>query len=112
MGILQLISSSYAKQPLQLAYFEFVGRLLGKALYEGILIDASFAAFFLNQWLGRSSYRKLASCISMCNLNAVDDLPSLDPELYKNLMFLKSYTGNVEDLSLNFAIVSDGMRSL
>ena len=32
----------------------------------------------------------------------VSDLPSLDPELYKNLMFLKSYEGDVSDLCLDF----------
>ncbi|KAI3648186.1 hypothetical protein MP228_006040 [Amoeboaphelidium protococcarum] len=83
----------YAVEPQQLEYFEFLGRILGKALYEGILVQASFAPFFLNKWLGR--------------LNYLDDLPSLDPELYRNLMFLKNYDGNVEDLSLTFSLSSD-----
>lgn len=40
---------------------------------------------------------------------AVDDLASLDPELYNGLMFLKNYTGDVEtDLSLNFTVTEDG----
>lgn len=30
-----------------LAWYRFVGRILGKALYEGILIDVAFAGFFL-----------------------------------------------------------------
>ena len=30
-----------------LAWFRFVGRILGKALYEGILVDVAFAGFFL-----------------------------------------------------------------
>ncbi len=35
----------------------------------------------------------------------LNDLPSLDPELYRNLMFLREYNGNVEeDLSLSFTI--------
>lgn len=85
---------SYSKQNSQLAQFEFLGRIMGKALYEGILIEASFAIFFLNKWLGRNNY--------------LDDLASLDPELYKNLMFLKNYEGNVEDLALNFTITSEG----
>lgn len=33
---------------------------------------------------------------------AVDDLSSLDPELYKGLLAVKNYDGNVEDLSLDF----------
>ncbi|TPX33541.1 hypothetical protein SeMB42_g07460 [Synchytrium endobioticum] len=80
---------NYATQDSQLNYFEFLGRILGKALYEGILIDVAFAKFFLSKWLGRQSY--------------LDDLPSLDPDLYHSLMFLKNYTGDVEkDLMLTF----------
>ena len=30
-----------------LEWFRFIGRILGKALYEGILIDVAFAGFFL-----------------------------------------------------------------
>jgi ubiquitin-protein ligase E3 C len=46
--------------------------VLGKAIYEGILVDISFAGFFLAKWLGRQSY--------------LDDLNSLDSELYKGLI--------------------------
>ncbi|CAG8446325.1 9918_t:CDS:10 [Funneliformis caledonium] len=78
----------------QLSYYGFIGRILGKALYEGILVDAAFAGFFLNKWLGRTSY--------------LDDLPSLDPELYQGLIYLKNYQGDVEsDLSLNFTVVNN-----
>ncbi|CAB5374017.1 unnamed protein product [Rhizophagus irregularis] len=85
---------SYAKQETQLEYYEFIGRILGKALYEGILVDAAFAGFFLSKWLGRSSY--------------LDDLPTLDPELYHGLIYLKNYKGDVEsDLSLNFTVVDN-----
>lgn len=30
-----------------LSWYRFVGRILGKALYEGILVDVAFAGFFL-----------------------------------------------------------------
>lgn len=46
------------------------------------------------QWLGRQSF--------------LDDLESLDPDLYNGLVFLKHYEGNVEDLSLNFTAAIDG----
>ncbi len=36
----------------------------------------------------------------------MNDLVSLDPEMHKNLMFLKDYP-NVEELALNFTIVED-----
>lgn len=45
------------------------------------------------KWLGRQSY--------------LDDLASLDPELYKGLVQLKNYTGNPEDLSLNFTVAEE-----
>lgn len=88
-----------------------IGRVLGKALYEGVLVDVSFAGFFCKskaterhehhahdtplvaKWLGRQSY--------------LDDLASLDPELYKGLVQLKNYPGNPEDLSLNFTVAEE-----
>lgn len=30
-----------------LNWYRFIGRILGKAMYEGILIDVAFAGFFL-----------------------------------------------------------------
>jgi ubiquitin-protein ligase E3 C len=81
-------------------------------MYEGILVDVAFAGFFLAkvsssldvirividpsifQWLGKQSF--------------LDDLASLDPDLYNGLIFLKHYTGNLEDLSLNFTVAVEG----
>ncbi|GAA5871520.1 hypothetical protein JCM3774_006285 [Rhodotorula dairenensis] len=84
----------YAKESNQLSWFKFIGRILGKALYQGILVNVKFADFFLAKWLGRQSY--------------LDDLASLDPELYNGLLKLKTYPGNVEeDLSLNFTITEE-----
>lgn len=38
----------------------------------------------------------------------MDDLASLDPELYNGLIFLKNYAGDVEkDLSLNFTVTEE-----
>lgn len=52
---------SYAREQAQLDWYRFIGRILGKALYEGILIDVRFADFFLAKWLGRQSYCKLTN---------------------------------------------------
>ena len=30
----------------QLSWYAFLGRVLGKAIYDGILVDVSFAGFF------------------------------------------------------------------
>jgi ubiquitin-protein ligase E3 C len=40
-------------------------------------------------------------------VNLVNDLNTLDPELYKNLMFLKTYEGDIADLSLTFSVSDD-----
>ncbi|KAF5355124.1 hypothetical protein D9756_005712 [Leucocoprinus leucothites] len=84
---------TYATEPHSLNWYRFIGRMLGKAMYEGILVDVAFAGFFLSKWLGKQSF--------------LDDLVSLDPELYNGLIFLKHYTGNPEDLSLNFTVAVD-----
>ncbi|KAF7336975.1 HECT-domain-containing protein [Mycena venus] len=81
---------TYAVESHNLNWYRFIGRIIGKAMYEGILVDIAFAGFFLAKWLGKQSF--------------LDDLASLDPELYNGLIFLKHYAGNPEDLSLNFAV--------
>lgn len=40
---------SYARESTQLSWYTFIGRILGKALYDGILIDVRFASFFLSK---------------------------------------------------------------
>jgi ubiquitin-protein ligase E3 C len=82
---------SYATEQHSLNWYRFIGRILGKAMYEGILVDVGFAGFFLAKWLGKQK-------------SFLDDLASLDPDLYQGLIFLKHYTGNPEDLSLNFTV--------
>ena len=87
--------------------YEFLGRIVGKCLYEGILIDISFAGFFLLKWAltgGTTS----ASNESAYRAN-INDLRDLDESLYQGLLKLKNYTGDVEfDFSLNFT-VSDNL---
>jgi ubiquitin-protein ligase E3 C len=82
-----------------LRQYEFLGRIVGKCLYEGILVDIGFAGFFLLKWAAsgttgsESGYR--------ANIN---DLRDLDESLYQGLLKLKTYPGNVEDFSLDFTI--------
>lgn len=82
--------------------YEFLGRIIGKCLYEGILVDMNFAPFFLLKWAltgGTNSATKESSY--RANIN---DLRDLDESLYQGLLQLKNYPGNVEDLSLFFNI--------
>ncbi|XP_057756826.1 E3 ubiquitin-protein ligase UPL6-like isoform X5 [Arachis stenosperma] len=58
-----------------LQFFHFLGTLLAKAMFEGILVDLPFATFFLSKLKLKHNY--------------LNDLPSLDPELYRHLIFLK-----------------------
>jgi ubiquitin-protein ligase E3 C len=69
--------------------YEFLGRVIGKCLYEGILVDVNFAPFFLLKWaltggtgsaVKESSYR--------ANLN---DLKDLDEGLYQGLVSVTAY---------------------
>lgn len=83
--------------------YEFLGRIVGKCMYEGILIDISFASFFLLKW---ASSGQSTSTDYRANLN---DLRDLDPELYQGLMSLKNYPGDVADLALDFTI-ADSVR--
>lgn len=39
--------------------------------------------------------------------NYLDELPSLDPALHKNLLYLKNYTGDIADLALDFTVSAD-----
>jgi hypothetical protein len=70
--------------------YRFLGRVLGKAIYENITISPQFAYFFLSFMNGKYNF-----------MNLLSDLRTLDPELYKNLMFLKSYeVSEYSDFSL------------
>ncbi|KAJ8766404.1 hypothetical protein K2173_022463 [Erythroxylum novogranatense] len=76
-----------------LQFFHFLGTLLAKAMFEGILVDIPFATFFLSKLKLKHNY--------------LNDLPSLDPELYRHLIFLKHYQGDISQLELYFVIVNN-----
>jgi len=60
---------------------------------QGILLELPLADFFLKKLLLRG-----------CDLN---DLPTLDAELYRSLLLLRDYAGDVEDLALTFTASND-----
>nr|KAG5689371.1 hypothetical protein BaRGS_019745 [Batillaria attramentaria] len=95
-------STSYIQEN-HLALFEFVGKMLGKAVYEGIVVDVPFAPFFLTQMLGHQQSSTYSS---------LDELPSLDAELAKSLSYIKHYDGDVGDLELTFSCDEDCMGRL
>ncbi|KAK7245012.1 hypothetical protein RIF29_39842 [Crotalaria pallida] len=89
--LIPTISARYLDNGLQM--IEFLGRVVGKALYEGILLDYSFSHVFVQKLLGRYSY--------------LDELSTLDPELYRSLMYVKNYDGDVSDLCLDFTVTEE-----
>ena len=83
---------SATTDPNHLQYFRFFGLMVGKAIFEGVLLKATFARFFLNRFSGA---------------NQMDELQSLDPDLYSNLMKLKYYEGDASNLGLYFVVEED-----
>ncbi|KRZ54269.1 Ubiquitin-protein ligase E3B, partial [Trichinella nativa] len=81
-----------------LLLFEFIGKMLGKAVYEGICVDILLASFFINHLIGRTASKYHSS---------IDELSSLDADLYKQLTFIKHYEGDMNDLGLTFACDED-----
>ncbi|GLT58392.1 hypothetical protein SLA2020_312880 [Shorea laevis] len=73
-----------------LQFFHILGTFLAKAMYEGILVDLPLANFFLSKLKQKYNY--------------LIDLSSMDPELYRQLLFLKNYEGDISDLELYFMI--------
>jgi len=78
-------------------HYFFLGRMLGKAIYENMLVELPFAGFFLSKIFGEKG-------------GDVDfhHLASLDPSIYKGLLYLKNYRGDVkEDIHLDFSLLVD-----
>lgn len=128
-------SSGAAHGSEHVVLFAFLGRILGKALYEGITINPRFAHFFLSflryvtctkwtQIIDGTAYDHLlfivgsvpilTRFVSCCYcrgdynyLHMLSDLSTVDPQLYNNLMFLKTYDGDAEDLALSFTVTID-----
>lgn len=82
-----------------LGYYTFLGKVIGKCLYEEILVDTEFAPFFLQKW---------AAFGNRSNRSSFDDLYTLDPQIYDSLVKLRNYHGDVEnDLRLDFTVTQD-----
>uniref|UniRef100_M4C499 HECT-type E3 ubiquitin transferase n=1 Tax=Hyaloperonospora arabidopsidis (strain Emoy2) TaxID=559515 RepID=M4C499_HYAAE len=77
-----------------LMYYQAIGRFIGRALFEGILIDAHLALPVCKHILGIPI--------------TFSDLEFVDNDLYKNLKWLRENTG-VESLALDFTVNVDQM---
>ncbi|KIY95376.1 hypothetical protein MNEG_12586, partial [Monoraphidium neglectum] len=76
--------------PHGLALLEFTGLLVGKALYEGILLDLALAPPLVLALQGQRP--------------GVDDLAAVDAGLASGLAAVKDYGGDVADLGLTFSV--------
>ncbi|CAI5730179.1 unnamed protein product [Hyaloperonospora brassicae] len=77
-----------------LMYYQAIGRFIGRALFEGILIDAHLALPVCKHILGIPI--------------TFSDLEFVDNDLHKNLKWLRENTG-VESLALDFTVNVDQM---
>ena len=85
--------------PANLEHFEFLGRVLGKAMYESILVEPQFCLPFLNQLLGKQ--------------NSLEDLKNFDPEYYSNLLKLKTLSAaDIANLGLTFELTVGAARTV
>ncbi|XP_019090663.1 PREDICTED: E3 ubiquitin-protein ligase UPL1-like [Camelina sativa] len=75
-----------------LSYFKFVGRVVGKALFDGQLLDVHFTRSFYKHILGvKVTYH---------------DIEAIDPDYYKNLKWMLEH--DISDvLDLTFSIDAD-----
>ena len=71
--------------------YGFMGAMVGKLVYERLQCEPRFASFFLRKLLG--------------HVNTIDDLPSLDAQLHRGLMQLRSFSAQqLDDLNLTFSV--------
>ena len=79
----------------KLKYIWFLGKIVGKCLYEHVLIDVSFSDFFLKKLLNYSNGF----------LSSFSDLGSYDSVLYSNLVKLLNMSAEeIKSLDLTFEI--------
>ncbi|EDO17538.1 hypothetical protein Kpol_534p17 [Vanderwaltozyma polyspora DSM 70294] len=84
--------------PVQLKYLWFLGKIVGKCLYDRVLIDVKFTDFFVKKLLNYSNHFS----------SSFDDLSSLDSSLYQNLVKLLTMSAaEIEDLDLTFELTDE-----
>jgi len=84
-----------------LSFFKFIGRIIGKALYEGRVLECYFSRAVYKKILGKSV--------------SVKDMESLDPDYYKSLVWMLGnditdiidYTFSIEDDEFGVTTVHD-----
>ncbi|KAL3311229.1 Ubiquitin-protein ligase E3C [Cichlidogyrus casuarinus] len=83
-----------------LEHYFFHGRVLAKAIKIGMHVEVRFAHFFLAKLLSKTGG----------NIE-FEYLRCMDPQLYHNLSSLKTFEGDVSDLSLDFTVTDSILGS-
>ncbi|GMR36477.1 hypothetical protein PMAYCL1PPCAC_06672, partial [Pristionchus mayeri] len=79
-------------------HFFFIGRLLGKALYESQLLDVRLAPFFLASLFANDGSRDVD----------IVQMRGVDPIIYNNLLELRDMdSSKIESLDLDFSVIVD-----
>ena len=81
----------FRSNPEHLSFFKFVGRVIGKAIYDGRLLDAYFARSIYKQLLGKPVDYK--------------DVEWVDPEYYNSLVWILE--NDPSPLDLTFSVEAD-----
>ena len=77
--------------PEHLNYFRFVGKVIGKAVADGFLLDAHFTRSLYKHMLGANPTHQ--------------DMEAIDPDYYKNLKMILEH--NLEDIGLELTFSTD-----
>jgi len=77
--------------PDDLRYFRFVGRIVGKAVVDGFLLDAHFTRSLYKHMLGIKPTHQ--------------DMQAIDPDYYKNLQMILQH--NLEDIGLELTFSTE-----
>ncbi|KAJ9104930.1 hypothetical protein QFC19_003725 [Naganishia cerealis] len=85
--------------PEHIGFFRFIGKMIGKAIYDGRLLDAYFSRAFYKQILGRKV--------------DIRDLESVDPEYHKSLVWmLENDITGIIDLDFSLEVEEFGAKKV
>ncbi|SCU96965.1 LAFA_0G09054g1_1 [Lachancea sp. 'fantastica'] len=88
----EIYPSGKLKSAQSLRYLWFLGKVLGKCLYDHVLVDVTFADFFLKKVLNVNNFN-----------SSFDDLSSFDSSLYTNVAkLLNMSSSELQALGLRF----------
>ncbi|GMM28144.1 ubiquitin-ubiquitin ligase [Martiniozyma asiatica (nom. inval.)] len=98
---------------------KFIGQIMGKCIYDNVLMDLSFTNFFLRKWVHSYFGKNLIGqkLTSRSNKYLFEDLQEYDVDIYRSLsqILLISSENEMEQLNLTFSItdyyfLSDGTK--